>query len=177
MEAQAQATEMTLNTGPTMRPPLDAPPGRGPSTWTGALNPVAGGAGGSSLPLAAPGPAGLDTDALANTILERLTEITSPAATPPQLVTPTLTPAAPAMGGGSVQRAPEGGPDTALAMAPTEPEAVPGESEEGSMKRPSDADLSNLSRWLYPLIRYRLRGELREDRERAGLLTDHYRRW
>ena len=43
--------------------------------------------------------------------------------------------------------------------------------------RPSDQDLNNLSRWLYPLIRYRLKGELREDRERAGLLTDHYGRW
>jgi hypothetical protein len=43
--------------------------------------------------------------------------------------------------------------------------------------RPSDQDLTNLSRWLYPLIKYRLKGELREDRERAGLLTDHYRRW
>ncbi len=45
------------------------------------------------------------------------------------------------------------------------------------MGRPSDEDLSNLSRWLYPLIKYRLKGELREDRERAGLLTNHYGRW
>jgi hypothetical protein len=43
--------------------------------------------------------------------------------------------------------------------------------------KPSDADLSKLARWLYPLISFRIRGELRENRERAGLLTDSYRRW
>ena len=43
--------------------------------------------------------------------------------------------------------------------------------------RPDDHDLSKLARWLYPLIRYQLKGELRENRERAGLLTDSYRRW
>jgi hypothetical protein len=53
---------------------------------------------------------------------------------------------------------------------------VPAEAAHHS-PRPSDHDLNNLSRWLYPLIRYRLKGELREDRERAGLLTDHYGRW
>ena len=67
-------------------------------------------------------------------------------------------------------------------MAATLPVApAPAPTSDGhtapSMARPSDEDLSNLSRWLYPLIRYRLKGELREDRERAGLLTDHYRRW
>jgi hypothetical protein len=30
---------------------------------------------------------------------------------------------------------------------------------------------------MYPLISYKLKGELREGRERAGLVTDHYRRW
>ena len=43
--------------------------------------------------------------------------------------------------------------------------------------KPSDADLSKLARWLYPLISFRIRGELRENRERAGVLTDSYRRW
>ncbi len=43
--------------------------------------------------------------------------------------------------------------------------------------KPSDADLSKLVRWIYPLISFRIRGELRENRERAGLLTDSYRRW
>jgi hypothetical protein len=59
--------------------------------------------------------------------------------------------------------------------APTPEPATQG--TEAGLPRPSDEDLSNLSRWLYPLIRYRLKRELREDRERAGLLTDHYRRW
>jgi hypothetical protein len=43
--------------------------------------------------------------------------------------------------------------------------------------RPDEADLSKLARWLYPLISYWIRAELREGRERAGLLTDTYRRW
>lgn len=44
-------------------------------------------------------------------------------------------------------------------------------------ERPSDADLSKMSGWLYPLISFRIRRELREDRERAGLLTNSYGRW
>ncbi len=56
-------------------------------------------------------------------------------------------------------------------------DAPPPEAGAEPSKRPSNEDLNNLSRWLYPLIRYQLKGELREDRERAGLLTDHYRRW
>jgi hypothetical protein len=43
--------------------------------------------------------------------------------------------------------------------------------------RPSEADLAKLARWLYPLISFRLKAELRQNRERAGLLTDTYRRW
>jgi hypothetical protein len=58
-------------------------------------------------------------------------------------------------------------------------QASTGQDGQGALfaNRPSDQELTNLSRWLYPLIKYRLKGELREDRERAGLLTDHYRRW
>ena len=51
------------------------------------------------------------------------------------------------------------------------------ERRTGATAVSTDEELTNLSRWLYPLIRYRLKGELREDRERAGLLTEHYRRW
>jgi hypothetical protein len=75
----------------------------------------------------------------------------------------------------SVQRA-----DLLPAPAPAGPaEAGAGQGGQGGpfARRPSDHELTNLSRWLYPLIKYRLKGELREDRERAGLLTDHYRRW
>jgi hypothetical protein len=63
--------------------------------------------------------------------------------------------------------------------APTNQAAATGQAEAAGpfSTRPSDHDLNNLSRWLYPLIKYRLKGDLREDRERAGLLTDHYRKW
>lgn len=82
--------------------------------------------------------------------------------------------AAPAMGAVGVQRAEvDSAPPVAGPPASPAPEGAVG----GSMSRPSDEDLTNLSRWLYPLIKYRLKGELREDRERAGLVTDHYRRW
>jgi Domain of unknown function (DUF4157) len=69
----------------------------------------------------------------------------------------------------SVQRASE---------VPNPPEpASPAEPEGMFATRPSESDLSHLARWLYPLISYRIKGELRENRERAGLLTDNYRRW
>jgi hypothetical protein len=79
--------------------------------------------------------------------------------------------------GGSIQRAVDVGNEqqSDAQVASGDPAT---ESHEGPLAtRPSDQELQNLSRWLYPLIRYRLKGELREDRERAGLLTDHYRRW
>jgi hypothetical protein len=44
-------------------------------------------------------------------------------------------------------------------------------------KRPTEAQLSRLATWLYPLIVYKLRNEIRQGRERSGLLTDTYRRW
>jgi hypothetical protein len=77
------------------------------------------------------------------------------------------------MSGGPIQRAEEVAAPAAAAPQPETPE----HQGHSSMTRPSDEDLTNLSKWLYPLIKYRLKGELREDRERAGLLTDHYRRW
>nr|MDA8047029.1 DUF4157 domain-containing protein [Actinomycetota bacterium] len=177
LERQARAAEMTLNTGATARPVVDAAPGAGAqTTWAGALNhPRGTGPSGAPLPLAAPGPAGVDTDELANTILERLSEITGPAALGAQTITPAMGPAAaPAMAASPVQRAVDYEPVGPPPQSP-EPPARPG--GRGSLERPTEEDLSNLSRWLYPLIRYRLRGELREDRERAGLLTEHYRRW
>jgi hypothetical protein len=75
----------------------------------------------------------------------------------------------------SVQRAPvDAVPLLGQAVAPATPPQLPARP---FASRPSDQELTNLSRWLYPLIKYRLKGELRDDRERAGLLTDHYRRW
>jgi hypothetical protein len=185
LEADALATEMTLHSGiSTPSPPLP-PPGepRRPS-WTGLLGGRSvGGETGQPLPLAAPAPSGPDPDSLAASILERVSALTTPASA--QGTSEVFTPAsfsmgptvsAPAMTGGGIQRAEEIAPPVAAA-APAPPEAKPGDQGHAAMPRPSNEDLTNLSRWLYPLIRYRLKGELREDRERAGLLTDHYRRW
>jgi len=44
-------------------------------------------------------------------------------------------------------------------------------------ERPASDDLERLAKWLYPLISFRMRGELREGRERAGMSTDSYARW
>ena len=76
-----------------------------------------------------------------------------------------------------MQRAEEVVVQTADPRPSSQPTPAPPEAGAEPSKRPSNEDLNNLSRWLYPLIRYQLKGELREDRERAGLLTDHYRRW
>jgi hypothetical protein len=125
----------------------------------------------STLPLAASaGSVGPDTEAIANTVLERVsTMIPSPA------------PYTEVFGGGGMGTPATAGMQRAeVSPAPT-PAATPPEAAqqptESGMPRPTDEDLTNLSKWLYPLIRYRLKRELREDRERAGLLTDHYRRW
>jgi hypothetical protein len=131
------------------------------------------------LPLAAAAAGGPDIDSLATSILERMSTLSSPAPitettqvfTPPWSSTPAPAPAAPA----PVQRA-----DPLPAPAPGAP-APAGSTPDNQAglfaNRPSDQELHNLTRWLYPLIKYRLKGDLREDRERAGLLTDHYRKW
>jgi hypothetical protein len=119
---------------------------------------------------------------LAASILEKMSVLSTPVSG--QGVAEVFTPSswsmgaapAPAMTGGGVQRADEVVPSVPAAQA-SAPPANPDQPSQGAMTRPSDEDLTNLSRWLYPLIRYKLKGELREDRERAGLLTDHYRRW
>ena len=113
-----------------------------------------------------------DLDALATSIMQRMTTLTSPRYPQTEVVTaPAAVPAAAAAA--AVQRASIDAPAAPPAHAvPPEP-ATP----TTAMPRPSDEDLSNLSRWLYPLIKWRLKSDLREDRERAGLLTDNYRRW
>jgi hypothetical protein len=116
---------------------------------------------------------------LATSILERMSVLSTPAAmvgatevfTSPQWAS---SPSAAPAGSSSVQRAEDDSTTVARAAAPAPTTDHAPATEQG---RPSDQYLSNLSRWLYPLIRYRLKGDLREDRERAGLLTDHYRRW
>jgi hypothetical protein len=136
-----------------------------PSFATGASSgaePADGRAGPlDGLPLATSG--GVDVSAIADSVAAMVTERIS-AAPPPSLA------AEPAM---AMQRAEEG---TAPVAAPQVPESTEAPQNK-EMERPPDADLDRLSSWLYPLIRFRLRKELREDRERAGLLTDLYRRW
>jgi hypothetical protein len=183
LEAEAARTELTLNLGGFVRPVLDAPagapggmPGPGPSgvgTGSAALETA-------SLPLAAsaaaPGP---DYDALATSIIQRMTTLTAPgyAQTEVFQAPSAMAVAAPegAPGGAvGVQRA----PIEVQTLTPVHHEAPPQPVEHTQpAPRPSDEDLSNLSRWLYPLIKFRLKSDLREDRERAGLLTDNYRRW
>jgi hypothetical protein len=185
LEGEALDTEMTLRgevpSGSNQVPPRsDA----GNRSWAGVLggraaNPDQG----QPLPLASGSSNGLDPDSLATSILERLSGISMPglASGPAAEVTGFVAPsaplapamAAPAMAGG-IQRAEEVVPDFRAGVATA---ALPGGGQSDPLHRPSDQDLSNLSRWLYPLIKYRLKGELREDRERAGLLTDHYRKW
>jgi hypothetical protein len=43
--------------------------------------------------------------------------------------------------------------------------------------KPSEKDLADLARWIYPLISYRIRQELREGLEKRGLITGSYGRW
>jgi hypothetical protein len=116
---------------------------------------------------------------LAASILDKMSALSTPAAAggTTEVFTPSWSPSptpAPAATGGGIQRAEEFVAPAANAPASA---AAPEENRGHTAARPSDEDLTNLSRWLYPLIKYRLKGELREDRERAGLLTDHYRKW
>ncbi len=135
----------------------------------------------------APAPSSADPESLALSILDKMSALstpmageavtsvfTPPAASPVAAAPPSSAPP-PAAAGGGIQRAEEFTAPTT--NPPAGSSLIPGGQEAEPMARPSDEDLTNLSRWLYPLIRYRLKGELREDRERAGLVTDHYRRW
>jgi hypothetical protein len=174
LEAEALSTELSLA-------PLGSTPslaGRPSESGVGAGS-AASRTTGAGLPLAATA-AGPDVESLTASVLERMSAL----AGPPAVGQPTevfsapwaSSPApAPAPSGGDVQRAEEfARPLFGSATAPATAQQV---QESPFTRRPSDQELTNLSRWLYPLIKYRLKGELREDRERAGLLTDHYRRW
>jgi hypothetical protein len=197
LEGEAVAAEMALG-GQYFAGPTAARPGRGADDLrTVALQPAPGqgrtlpggtrdGSGGDpALPLAAPAPGGPDLEALAVSILDKMSVLSSQTpATPtvfsaqqPPSLSPSWSAPSPPPAPATVQRAAEPVVQT-VDIAPASPSAPapPGPGAQPS-PRPSDHDLNNLSRWLYPLIRYRLKGELREDRERAGLLTDHYGRW
>ena len=181
LEGEARLSELTLSSPPAARPALPAP-GRSadPSSLTGMFADRQEAA--PPLPLASPAPAGPDPDSLAASIMERLSGLTSTAPFPGAQTggdgRSMAAAPAPATTAGPVQRATleetaqTGTPDSSSTQSTTSDSGLA-----GALKRPTEEDLSNLSRWLYPLIKYRLKGELREDRERAGLLTDHYRRW
>jgi hypothetical protein len=173
LEQEAATTELTFNTGG--RPPAGlAPP-------TGSLNGrEIGTRGTEALPLAPPVAPGPDTDILAASILEKLSSLgTVPATGAPAVesVSTTWTSSVPSVAAaGAVQRA---ATDTAPPQAAQGASGMAGSTSATSSgaERPSDQELANLTKWLYPLIKHRLKGDLREDRERAGLLTDHYRKW
>jgi hypothetical protein len=116
-------------------------------------------------------------------LVAALQQLSQPATTSSSSPAPTVTTLAPGgapgptlgmAAAGGVQLAKEPAP----APAPTPEPPSQGGDDGGSLfaERPSDADLSKLVRWLYPLISFRMRGELRENREQAGLLTDSYGR-
>jgi hypothetical protein len=184
LEADALSTELTLRTGlPARSAPLEPPSEVRRPSWAERLSGTsAGSETGQPFPLVAPTSSGPDPDVLAASILERMSALSTPPPAPgiSEVFTAPSLPMAPAapspMTGGGMQRADEA-PAPAASGAPAPSSATPEHGGHGSMSRPSNEDLTNLSRWLYPLIKYQLKGELREDRERAGLLTDHYRRW
>lgn len=179
MEAEAVQTELTLNRGGSVQPLADAPIGSSARPSGSAGTGFSAGAA-AALPLAAsaataPNP---DYDALANSIISRMTTLTAPGYPTTEVFSATTSMAGavsePAPAAASIQRAsldlPTVSPDTPTPVP--QPTGVTPFTE-----RPSDDVLSNLTRWLYPLIKFRLKNDLREDRERAGLLTDNYRRW
>jgi hypothetical protein len=57
------------------------------------------------------------------------------------------------------------------------PSPVPDDNRSLWPRRPSETDLERMARWLYPLISYRMRSELRDGRARTGDTTDVYGRW
>jgi Domain of unknown function (DUF4157) len=137
------------------------------------------------LPLA-PTTSGPDQEALAASILQRLSDLSGmPAGSEfPMVMT------SPLVSGGDlsqIQRADNppatsGATTGATTSTSTPSSTTPGdkktEKDAGPFgKRPSDKELANLSYWLYPLISHKIKGELREGRERLGMITDHYRRW
>jgi hypothetical protein len=180
LEAEALTAEMTLHTGASSKPSPSSPLGgtgglSTAGTWSDRMTSETA----QPLPLAVQTATAPDTESLAATILERMSALSTPAnlaGTTEEFTSPQWTPSqssAPSFAG-PIQRAEEVTTTVVQAAAQS---ATSDQAHRQSPGRPSDEELTNLSRWLYPLIRFRLKGDLREDRERAGLLTDHYRRW
>jgi hypothetical protein len=139
---------------------------------------------GEALPVAAPRSGGVDQETLA----AMLGEMSARAdATANQTVTylpggvsyisAGAAPAPAAAAPVGVQRAEEVPEQNIQSAVPQANEAV-GQGESSLWaSRPGDEDLEKMARWLYPLISFRIRAELREGRERSGMLTDSYGRW
>jgi Domain of unknown function (DUF4157) len=184
LEAEARFAEMTLATGLTMRPqtPSPAAPASRHHPLDRPLSPA------EQLPLAVPPSPAPNAEQVADSVFQRLSAVTAPGSVPgaPPPVFPPVAltaSAAPAMAGPAIQRAPDDAAGAAVAGAsagavPAAPSPPASEASGGQFgSRPPDEQLANLAEWIYPLISYRIRGELRENRERSGLLTDQYRRW
>jgi hypothetical protein len=158
------------------------PPGESMERADGAETP---------LPLAAPPPAGVDKATL-TAMLNEMTERLNPFQDVDHTVQ--VTPGAPAAWSPQVQPSPavtsQGAPAAGVQMAPNvrsmaskfEQQAKPPPSPSDGLRslwpnRPSETDLEKMARWLYPLISYRMRSELRDGRARTGDTTDVYGRW
>lgn len=162
-------------------------PGGLPATRAAQSLPTFSGAGHAApppevLPVAAPPrSAGVDRDTLASMLQDITTA--APAPFSPGLAGPSM-PAAPPMAtaapvAAGIQRAAEEpSPSAAPVAAAAPPGSAAHDPDAGPFsKRPGDKELEKLAAWLYPLISFKIRTELRDGRERAGMLTDTYGRW
>ena len=200
MEAAAVASELSYVAPAFSMARAVSPPATsaglddGPMTTgiTGAPGPVPtppaafGVPGSVALPVARSQPQSIDEGALASALI-RLGAVTgNPAAA--MTGSPVSVPQAGGAGEPAAMQAPAPAPATAAPVqhawkvaSPSAAKPVIGGNRQGDdgvfSSRPSDKDLAKLASWLYPLISFKLRRELRSDRERAGLLTDSYRRW
>ncbi len=172
LEAEARTAELVLGAGLLGRPTPPRTPE--PSTWSAALaNRATSSDAAPPLPLAATAPAAPSVDALAASIVDRISQPPGPATGEGQVLQ--FGPSSWATGAASmavgpapaaspawaaIQRAPD---ESGLppAAGPSAAPAGPDEHAGANLSRPSEEDLTNLSRWLYPLIKYRLKGELR----------------
>jgi hypothetical protein len=181
LEAEARTAEMTLATGLAVRPaPASPSPSSADPTRPGRLAapPLSHT---EPFPLAVPPSSVPNPEQLADSVFQRLSGF---ATSSPQLASPTwggALPAiaaapAPATAEAPIQRAEEETPAESYPPATTATYTRSSEPRKSPLERFGSEDYSNLVEQIYPLISYRIKGELREIRERSGLITDPYRR-
>ena len=190
MEAAAVATELSYLPAASLMPGVGTPPPPAPgvafSPSSGKAPSAAPASGSPPLALARPEPQSIDDGALTAALM-RLGAVTGNAAASMAGSPIAATQSAVAAGSTSpAAAAPAPAPTAAPVQhawkvaSPTAQKPVIGaqRSVDSSpfSSRPSDKDLANLASWLYPLISFKMRRELKTDRERAGLLTDLHRR-